>query len=189
MNLELRARLERMSRREQIMFIGGVLIVCIVLTDRLFVSPWWGYLQKIKKETLKLERLVSQQHRLIQRKDSVLTDVNTNRDYLKAGDAAEVEIAEFLREIEMLGDQSNVALHDIKPLPTEVTDLYQEYFLQVHYEASLDAWTKFVHLIESSPSLIVIDRAILSRTEETPGLLKGYVQIRRMVLNDVVELG
>lgn len=175
-----------MSSREKIMISIGIGVLLIVFADRFVVAPWWSYISKIRSETAKLDRLVVQQNQVIDRKDKVMEDVEAFKDMFREGKSPEIEMASFLREIEMLGRKSNVSLQEIRPLPSLSADLYQEYGLEVNYECNLKEFTNFVYLIETSPSLFVIERASLQIKEEGSDVLEGSLRIRRMALKKLV---
>ena len=98
--------------------------------------------------------------------------------------ASEVELAAFLKEIENLAAQSQLSLQEVRPISTEGGEWYQEYGLEVHCLASLAEWTKFVYLIESSTSMLTIERAAMGLEKEGSKTLKGSMRIKRLVLLD-----
>ncbi len=176
--------LKKVSKREQIALIVGACILFMVLSDHLVVSPWMDYRKKLKKEIKMLEQTLSGRKLLLSRLASVVVDQELYKKYIHKGQSSEVEIAALLKEIENLAAQSQVSLQEVRPIGTEGGEWYQEYGLEVHYLATLPEWTRFVYLIDSSPSLLTIDRSDLGLEKEGSKTLKGYMRIKRLVLLD-----
>lgn len=175
---------KKMSKREKIAIALGFFVLFIVLSDRLVLSPWMNYRKKLKKEIKVLEQTAAGRNLLLSRRGSIAIDEELYKKYIHKGLSSEVEIAAFLKEIESLAAQSRVSLQEIRPLATDGGEWYQEYGLEVHYLASLPEWTAFVYLIESSPSLLTIERADVGLEKEGSKTLKGYMRVKRLVLLD-----
>ncbi|HTL47662.1 MAG TPA: hypothetical protein VL688_06310 [Verrucomicrobiae bacterium] len=174
----------QLSRREKIMILAGALVVSLVAADRLVWSPWRQYGRKLDKSLSELSMQAQGQEMLLSRQASVRAEVAAYKDFIHPSRSPELEMAEFLREIEELGRQSNVSLPEIKPLPTNASQYFTEFGLEVRFEAGLLDWMKFVYQTESSHSLFVIDKASAARADANSEMLKGSMQIRKMVLND-----
>ncbi len=175
---------KKMSKREQIAIVIGFFVIFVVASDRLVLAPWLSYRKKIKKEIKVLEQKLSGRNLLLSRQLNIIGDEAVYKKYMHKGLSSEVEIAAFLKEIESLGAESQVSLQEIRPMPTEGGEWYQTYGLEVHYLATLPEWTKFVYLIENSPSLLTIERADVGLEKEGSKTLKGLMRVKRLVLLD-----
>lgn len=171
----------KLSRRERFMIAAGAAALFLVLTDRLVFAPWLKYATRTRKEIYSLEDALRQQNKLFQRKPAILKDVTYYRDFLKTGQTPELEMAAFLKEMEKIAQKTGITVQEVRPLPSAALELYQEYALEVHYEAALDDWVKFVHEIAASTSLLVLDKAVLAVKEEGSDTLKGHVKVRKIV--------
>ncbi len=174
----------KMSKREQIAIAVGSIIVMLVITDRLVFSPWFNYRKKLQKEIRSLEQIAAGRNLLLSRQGSITIDQELYKKYLHTGGSSEVEIAAFLKEVEDLAAQSQVSLQEVRPLNTEGGEWFEEYGLEVHYLAALPEWTRFVYLVDSSPSLLTIERADVGLEKEGSKTLKGSMRIKRLVLLD-----
>jgi len=172
----------KISKRERMMVMVGGAILILVLADRLVLSPWWDYIQKVKKEIKKTEQEVIQQNKLLRHKETVLEKLNQYQKYIHVGETPEIEMAAFLREIETLGKQSGVNLQEVRPLTSNVTDIYQEYGLEVNYQCGLFECLDFIYQIEKAESLLVIEKAVLGFNEQDKEMLQGHLRIRRVVM-------
>ena len=171
-----------MSPRERIGLAIGIGVILLVVSDRLVFSPWMNDRKKLKKEIQKLEQKIAGNNLILSRQGSITLDEEMYRKYIHIGLSSEVEIAAFLKEVENLAGQSHVSLQEVRPLPAEGGEWYQEYSLEVHFLASLAEWTRFIYMIENSTSLLTIERASVGREKEGSKTLKGLMRIKRLVL-------
>ncbi len=171
-----------MSTRERIGLAIGIGVVLLVASDRLVFSPWMNDRKKLKKEIQKLEQKIAGNNLILSRQGSITLDEELYQKYIHIGLSSEVEIAAFLKEVENLAGQSHVSLQEVRPLPPEGGEWYQEYGLEVNFLASLAEWTKFIYSIENSTSLLTIERASVGREKEGSKTLKGLMRIKRLVL-------
>lgn|GEM_PF-1516168 len=174
----------KMSKREKIAVAIGAMILMLVVADRLVLSPWLDYRKKLKKEIRELEQTAAGRNLLLSRQGSIFIDQELYKRYIHKGESSDVEIASFLKEIESLAAQSQVSLQEVRPLNTEGGEWYEEYGLEVHFLSSLPQWTKFIYLLDSSSSLITIERNDMGLEKEGSKTLKGVIRIKRLVLND-----
>jgi Tfp pilus assembly protein PilO len=175
---------KKISKRERIAVAVGVCILFAVLSDRLVVAPWMNHRNKMIKEIKMLEQTAAGRKLLLSRMASITVDEERYKKYIHMGQSSEVELAAFLKEIENLAAQSQLSLQEVRPISTEGGEWYQEYGLEVHCLASLAEWTKFVYLIESSTSMLTIERANVGLEKEGSRTLKGSMRIKRLVLLD-----
>lgn len=179
--------LPKMSKRERLMAIAFLAIFFVVLADRLAIGPWLAYIKKIRKEIKVLEHGIEQQKKLMSRRGIILAEAENQKDYLRPGEVPEMEMAAFLKEIEAVGKKSQLSLHEVKPLPTNLTDLYQEYGLEVHYECTFEQCLGFIYAVETLPGLYTIEKALMNVNQEKPSMLKGYFRIRRTVMENEIN--
>jgi len=170
------------SRREQLIAAGCMGVVLLVAMDRLVVASWWHHMVNFREEIDRSEHSLVTQQRLLDRKDSLLTDEQKYQEYLRPGAASELQMATLLKEIENLAHQAQVSLEEVKPLTSEESDLSQTYVFEVHSESSLDQWVRFVHLVETSHTLFKVQRAKLEKKEDKQDLLKGYLRLTALAI-------
>lgn len=171
-----------LSKRDQFFVAIGIGVVLLVVSDRLVLGPWLNYQKKLKKEIKVLEQKVAGQSSLLSRQASVIVDEEMYKKYIHLGLASEVDIAAFLKEVEGLAAQARVSLQEVRPLATESGEWYREYGLEVHYLATLAEWTRFIYLLETSLSLLTIERVDLGLEKEDSKTLKGVLRIKRLVV-------
>ncbi|MBI4313551.1 MAG: hypothetical protein HY594_01915 [Candidatus Omnitrophica bacterium] len=180
-------KLSRMSKKEQLLAVATVLVVALLLLDRVVLSPWIRHLGKLREEIRRLEETHIGYQRLLGLGDRVRADAEILKPYLKPGAASDLQMAGMLKEIEGMARQSQISLEGIKPLPGDETDLIQSYAFEVQFQSFLPQWIRFLHLIETSPSLFEVERASLDIEDEKPGLMSGYLRLKGVVMRDATQ--
>lgn len=177
-------QLRNMSKREKTMIAAGAVVFFIVATDRLVINPWNDYIGKTRKEIKKMERTVIQQQKLLAREEGIMTGVRARSKFFHKGESPETDIANFLRVVEQYAKSNGVTIHEVRPLATVSTDYSQEYGLDVNYESELEPAVRFIHAIETSAEVFVIEKASIALIDQNSDILKGYLRIRRVMLKE-----
>ncbi len=176
--------LSKISKREKLMIAFGAIVLFVMVSDRLVLGPWLEYSSAMDKEIAELEQTYKGRRKLVSRKPYVMQDVEAYKHFMNTGRSPEVEMASFLTEIENLGRRSGISLQEVSPLSSIEDEHTVSYGLEIHYEATMKEWIKFVYLIESSPSLFVVEKAVLGKQDEDADILRGFFQIRKPVLKE-----
>jgi len=174
----------KMSKRERVMVVAGALILLIVVSDRLVLSPWSHYITQVRREIAETEERVAQAQKLYERKDSIFQEGEAYRAFIALGQTPELEMAALLREIDQLSREADVSLQEVKPLPADKTEDYEEYGVEVYFESEFPQLLEFIEKVESSAFVFVIEKASIVRKDEDSGLLKGFLRIRRLVMTE-----
>jgi len=176
----------KISKRERVMIITGAVILLFVASDRLVIGPWSHYIHKVRREIVETEIRVLQAQKLFERKEAVYQEGEAYRAFLTPAQTPELEMAALLREIEQLSQQADVSLQEVKPLPAEKTEAYEEYGVEVYFESEFPALLEFIEKVEGSGFVLVIEKASVIRKDEDSALLKGFLRIKRLVMTESV---
>ena len=167
------------SRRERVLALSSLLVIALVLLDGGVLRPWWAHMQMIDQDVERLEQSMAAHQKLLTRKASIQAEATAYQDYVQLPSAEDLDMATLLREVEQLARKSQMTLGEVKPLATDPEKPLQ-LGLQIKYEGSLQAWVRFVHLLESSTSLLEIQRAAVGQTEEGSDVLEGSLRLTAM---------
>jgi Tfp pilus assembly protein PilO len=167
----------QLKPRERLLALGTGLVVLALLLDRAVIHPWLRHARHVREEIGRLEDVLQRQHLLLARRERVLSELARYQRYLQPAVADDLQMAALLKEIEQLAGETRIAVTEIKPLDVETDETSKRYSLEVRFACTLDDWVAFVHRVESSPSLYTIVRAGLSKDEERPEGLEGYLRV------------
>ncbi len=163
------------SKRERLMAACGVLAVMVVAMDRLVISPWWSHTQPLRKEIAKMETAIRTQQQLISRRPVIMAEAVGYGEAFRDPTGTPPDMAGLLRELESLGTQSGLQLGEVKPLAASGEG--SGVALDVQYTGPFQAWVHFVYLLQTSPSLLEIDRAVVAMDDLETSMLKGSVRL------------
>jgi Tfp pilus assembly protein PilO len=170
--------LSKVSTRERLLAGAGVLIVCLVLLDRVVLTPWWRYTRRVNEEIRKLDREIAARGIFLSRQAEIQGKVEGFRSVIRLAQSPEVEMANLVREIDTLAVKSGVVLGPVAPQPvTEPLGTYQEHALDVQYQGTLEQAVRFVHALEASTALFRVDRADLELEKRDSDILKGSMRL------------
>ena len=163
------------SKRERLLAGVGVLALLIVAMDRLVLGPWWQHAQHVRKEIAKLETSIRTEQQLISRRPVIMAEATSYGEAFRNADSQPPDMSALLRELESLGTQSGLQLGEVKPLaqPSDGGGVT----LDVQYTGSFQAWVHFIYLVQTSPSLLEIDRAVVAMDDLETSTLKGSVRL------------
>jgi len=176
-------QLPQLRPRERLLAVGTGVVLVIVVMDRFVLSPWLRHAKAVRQEIHEMEQALQSYQRLLGRKQPVLQEFARYERYLQPPIANDLQMAALLKEVQELAGQSHVEISEIKPLAVEADEVAKRYPLEVRFQCTLDQWVDFVFRIDSSPSLFEVIRAGLSRQEDRPDRLNGYLRVMSAVGN------
>ena len=164
------------SKRERLLAAFGVLALLTVAMDRLVIGPWWSHTQRVRKEIAKLETAIRTQQQLISRRPVIMAEAAGYGDAFRDPNSEPPDMAGLLRALESLGTQSGLQLGEVKPLASS-GESGGGATLDVQYTGPFQAWAHFVYLVQTSPSLLEIDRAVVTMDDLETSTLKGSMRL------------
>lgn len=174
--------LANLSARERLLAAGVVFAISVVLLDQVVLGPWWKHIQEVREDIRKLEATIRTYQRLADRKPQILAEVEAYSDYLNQAAGASTDVAALLREIEAIGRESGISLGEVKPLAATEDGLFRQRSFEIHYTGTLEQWTRFVHLLQSSKYLFQVERASLAAAEAGAERLDGSLRLTQRVM-------
>ncbi|MCM8812148.1 MAG: type II secretion system protein M [Candidatus Omnitrophica bacterium] len=159
------------GRREKILGTACAAMISLVFMDRLAITPWLQRMEYLRENLDSLEQTLLTEQRLLAREKMVRDHLERFKKYLVPVSDPGLQMATFLKEIQKLADEHQIASLEIKPQEGEVNDLFQIYIFDLQGEGDFRQWIRFVHAIESSPSLFQVERARVGVKEKQEGVL------------------
>jgi len=175
-------KLSQLSVRERLLTAGVLFVVSVLLLDRVVLGPWWRHVREVNERIEKLGGTTRMYRQLLERKPQIMAEVEAYSSYLSQIRADPGGVATLLREIERLGKESGVALGEVKPLPPEENEAFQEYSFEIHTTGTFKQWIHFAYLLQSSTSLFQIERATVGVKEPGASVVDGSIRLIRRVM-------
>ena len=154
----------------------GVLVLLVMAMDRVVIGPWWSHTQHVRKEIAKLEAVIRTQQQLISRRPVIMAEAAGYGEAFRDPASAPPDMAGLLRDLESMGTQSGLQLGEVKPVASS-GEGEGGVALDVQYTGPFQAWVHFVYLVQTSPALLEIDRAVVAMDDLETSTLKGSVRL------------
>ncbi len=171
-----------LSKREKNIFCLMAAVILAIFGYNFIVEPQAGKLNELNKKIMAREAELEKKNRIISRKDSITRQYNSYISYIKQAGSDEEEEAFFFQEVENSAKDSRVYIADIKPAGLKESEYYKKYTVEVKVETDMNSLIKFIYGLQSSPNLIRIDGLRLSAKNASGRILRGSLQISKILL-------
>lgn len=173
----LSAILAHLSKREKIIVYCAVFFVSLTLLDRLIIHPIFFKIRSLDKEIAETESGIKKNLHILAHKDRILRDSAKYDSFLSSVKSDEERATSILKEIENLADKTEIYLIDMKPAGLRETDSSTKYSINLNCEAQMEQLVNFMHSIESSDTLLTIEKYQISPKSKNSSVARCKVTI------------
>lgn len=172
----------KLNPKQQVLFFIVVIFATIVLFERLLVAPSLSRVKQLDESIEKQEDVIRENLAFLQNKKDVEKEIDVFKEFYTKDTRVEEEvIAEFLKQLESLGIQSNVQLSKITPAGQEYQKEYLKYFLTVDCSGTLEKITNFIYTINNSKDLLKVEKMSLA-SSRSGDEVKTNLTISKMII-------
>lgn len=170
---------KNLSKRERwILYVTG-LIMMIFMTDRVVIGPVVKKLITLDEETYQRENAVKKSLHILLRKDQIIADGKKIMSYSIASDDLEMEMTDFLKELENIAQRSHVNLKFVRPGATSNEQGMIRQSANLECEAEMPEIVTFMHTIESSSRLLRIVKFDIQPKDKNSNIARCVMMISR----------
>jgi Tfp pilus assembly protein PilO len=167
------------------LLVIAVVIVIAALFDRLLIDPTMSRLSSIEEDITKEEATIKQDLRFLGYRDRITKESKEIDSYLTKNRLSDNEmIAAFLNKVQSLAGASKVTLIKINPAPGEQDAEYWKYQADLECSGNLSDVITFMHLINSDPELMKVDKFSFSSKKSDTDEIKVTMTIEKIVVTD-----
>ncbi|MFH1360024.1 MAG: type 4a pilus biogenesis protein PilO [Candidatus Omnitrophota bacterium] len=149
--------LGKLTPQEKKIFYLAMAFVLVAFFDRLFLGPALSRLSSLEDEIEEQKNVIKRDLRFLLYKDKIIKENMDFSIYYSAGQKTEEEIiAAFLKDIEILASEAKVNLIKVNPSDSRQKRGYVEYYANLECDGTLENVTRFMYLIDTSPTLLKI---------------------------------
>lgn len=178
----IRDFLQRLSKRDRIIFYAAVLFVSLAVSDRLIINPIVSRMQilngSIKDREGNLKRSLS----IIVQKDRILEESAKYGLAAAKGTSDEDEMTQLLKEIETLAGNNSVDLFDMKPAGQKAMDAAKKYMVNLNCEAQMEKLAAFIFDIENSDKFLTVERYQISPKSKGSNVASCSMTVSKMAV-------
>lgn len=180
---QLLAFLERLSKREKILFYCAAFLVSLILFDHLLISPIFSKIRALQREIQERESAIKKNLHIVAHKDRILAEVAKYSSFFSTTSLAdEEELTSLLKELETLANKSSVYLIDMKPGSFKEAGLPRRCLVNLNCEAQMEQLIDFIYAIESSSKILVIEKYQISPKSGESSVARCSMVISRLLI-------
>ena len=116
---KIAAFVNRLNKREKIVFAVTAAVVGILVLDQLVLRPIFHTFYSLSQEKSGLEASIKKSVRLLAQKDRMMKEVKHYTEYVATAKSSEEDIVALLKHIQGLASESSVNLLYVKPAPAK----------------------------------------------------------------------
>jgi Tfp pilus assembly protein PilO len=171
----------RLSKREKPLFYLTMAIALVTLADRAVVGPILSRLHTLDERIASQEELIKRNLRIVSEKDRVKAAAKEFDVYSRKSSTNEEEVAGLLGEIETLARKNALYVLDMKPLVAQEDATSRKYAFDLNCEAQMDQLVHFMHDVENSQRLFIIESFNIMTKAKDSSIAKCNLRISNIV--------
>jgi hypothetical protein len=172
-----------LAPKERKILAFAAIIVLAALFDRLLVDPSMNRLRTIDNNIAEEEKTIEQNMRFLSHRDRIIKEAAVFKDYYtKDVSTEESVIADFLKKVESLATQSQVALAKVSPDGQDLQKNYLKYFVTLDCSGKLENITNFMYAVNTSPELLKVEKMNLLANARDAEKIQATITISKMIM-------
>jgi len=180
----MRAQLSVLLQDRAALIHAGLVLAAVVVAAVIALGPVRGIFRNTDEAIVVQEQKMARNARILssKSKDVVVRDYRQYGDSLRKKGSTSEESSAMVAEVEMLATQAKIALSATKPRDPHPDRDYEQYAVELEFEAPMAQAVTFLYAVENSPQMLRIDRMVLdAKGAKSAGMLKASVTVSRVV--------
>lgn len=172
--------LRNLTIREKLILAICITLVLIYVAVNFAFIPLKAKIDNLNNQIGIKELKLKKSYKVLNQQVPVENTYNKYSDFMKQKENDEQEMSALLSEVESITKQINIHISDMKPSRVRAVDFYKKFSLELEAEGLLDDLTKFMHILQSQPHLLKIERLRLEKRSMRVNTLKAFMLISRI---------
>ncbi len=180
----MRAQLSALLQDRTVLVHGGLIMAAVLISAGVALGPVRGLFRKTGEAIVVQEKQMARNLRVLApaSKNVVVRDYRQYGDALRKKGSTAEESSAMVAEVEMLATQAKIALGATKPRDARIDRDYEQYAVELEFEAPMAQAVAFLFALENSPQMLRVDRLVLdAKGARSSGSLKASVIVSRVV--------
>ncbi len=178
----LYAVLERLSKRERLIFYAALIFVSLTLLDRLILSPVFSRMKTLDREMQETETEIRNDLRILSHKDRIGRESKEYSSFFESSTTDEGEMTSILKEVENIASRSSIYLIDLKPAEITESGISRVYKVNLNCEAQMEQLVDFMYNIENSNKLLVIEKYQINPKSKESSIARCRMTISKVAI-------
>ncbi len=163
---QLTAIIEKLSKRERIVFYCSIVFVFLAFLDRLLISPAFMKIESLDEKIDKERLIIQKDLRFLSLKEKINKESSYYSAYLKKAGSDDEEMNRLLKLIEDFARKSSVNLLNIRPSAIKKENNIIKYYVDLNCEGDMPKIISFLYRIESAKEILTVEKLNISPKEE-----------------------
>ncbi|MFH1339457.1 MAG: type 4a pilus biogenesis protein PilO [Candidatus Omnitrophota bacterium] len=155
-----------LSRREKIIFYVALGFFVLTILDRLIIYPVLSKVRSLSEEIREEKAQIKKDLHILAQKERVIEESKKYARYSIQDLSTEEVTTSLLKEIGDLANKTGVYLLDIKPTGVKEGTVFRKYYVSLSCEAQMEQIINFMYSLESSNSLLRVEKYNISPKSE-----------------------
>lgn len=177
----LLTQLTKMNKREKLTFYLAALVLSFTLVDRIVVGPIAAKMKFLDEKIAVQKELIRKNARIVADKDRVAALAKEYSVYARKPLTNEEEVASLQGEIDKIARKASLYIVDMKPSGVEETALSRKYAIDLNCEAQMEQIVTFIHDVENSKKLFVVETFNISPKSKDSSVAKCNLRISSVI--------
>lgn len=171
-----------LTKREKTILAFTIIFVLLISVYRFLIEGAVKKWQRLNTEILISKATLQKNLRIIDREKFIESEYEKYNNFVIEEGSQEKKMASLLKEIEGLASKWDVAITDIKPLPTKTTEFFNRYTVELSAEADISQISKFIYYLQKSSKILRAERLRLNAKSGQPNILQAQMLITRILV-------
>ncbi len=168
---------KRLSPRERRLFAWTSTVLGVAVGYNLILEPLWTQLnrsrQEMETETMQLKKY----RRLLAEKEKFKKEFEAVAQQSKMTGSEQEAMTQFMSQVEQMAALSGLPLKGLRPRPVSSLGKFRLFVVEIQADGAIGPITRFLHALESSPSLIKLDRLQLGVKGGPSGQIEAQMAV------------
>jgi hypothetical protein len=150
-----------LKKREQFFLYVIFALICSSLVFNFIAYPLWQKNQSLNSEITRTRLKLIKYQEVLNRKDRLENNYSESSPALRVLEQKQDTVVAVLAELELLSQQANVKILDIRPQSITRASGAREASFDLRLEGDIEGYLKFIYEIENSVFLLRIKKILL----------------------------
>ena len=173
----------KLSKGERRTLVVTVLVLSLLFTDRVIVTPLTTTLASLNQSVREQENSIKKSMNVLLYKDGITAESREYMAYSVEAKSPEEEMVGLLREVEAVTERSGVNLIFVKPGAVKEEKEIKKYYANLECEGPMEQVATFFHDIESSSQLVKIEKYQIQPKSKESSIARCTVSVYKTVLS------
>jgi hypothetical protein len=172
----------KLSRAEKKLFYSTVAVVALMGLDRVVIHPIQARMRALDESSAQAARVIKEDLAILSIRERIRQEAMSYAPMLNRIDFDERDVSALLKEIETYAVESKVNLQNLKPQGKKALKDWNTYQVTLSGEGDMYQIIQFMHTIERSNSMFVIDKYQIAPKKKDSSIASCSMTLYKVIM-------